>query len=396
MGLIGVNIKKGVMMKNNYEFWNSYLDNLLIRIDKLLCEKSHVYCDFHIHSDYSADSNQSLEQIIDRALKLNFDIISITDHDSVKVYDELYNYLKDNKIDKPIIVPGVEFTIHDKEYGSQFHILQTMINPKDVDLLSDILYQETACKRRAKKQFERLKYNLGIQYFIKKYNMNFSMEGYEKYLNTCPRKIYEYNSIMHYLMIEFKKNNISNWDILEKVKEWNLKDKCIIRRQLKIKAYDKYKEKYHNITDSDNNFRFFHNLLAVRGADDDFYSDFPCMGDLSVNNFGELQLESLNDKSITVFAHPSEDKLYLLKKLKKKNNNVCGMELNKRCLYKDIDSFYKVQKELNMIKLVGSDLHDIDDLSLYSDMSFYKIRGDEIKKIMEKYKKYREERKEQA
>ena len=37
-----------------------------------------------------------------------------------------------------------------------------------------------------------------------------------------------------------------------------------------------------------------------------------------------------------------------------------------------------------MIKLVGSDLHDIDDLSLYSDMSFYKIRGDEIKKIMEK------------
>ena len=343
--------------------------------------------DLHIHSNYSADSDETLEYIINRNTKLNFDIISITDHDSVKVYDELYNYLMNNKQTDIIIIPGVEFTIDNKNYGSQFHILQLFINPKSNAIIDNIKHQENACKNRSIKQLYRLNHNKAIKYFIKKYRMSFTIEGYEKYLSKLKIPIYEYKTIMEYIKISFDKNNITNWDILKKMKFYNLRDECIERKNRKIELFKEYEEKYKNYPDSDYNFRLFHNLLAMREMDDDFFKGYKMIGDLSVNNFNELKLDEINRDYLTIFAHPSEDRLDLLQDLLKINNNVLGMELNKRCKYKKEKLFYDKLKKLDMLLIKGSDSHDIDS-DLYDDIDFYNIDNIEIIKIIKKVEEY--------
>ena len=105
-------------MENNYLFWNEYLHEVQKKIEKLLSSKEKIYTDFHMHSDYSADGKQSLREIIKRTKDLGLDIIAITDHDSIIVYDDLYELLKHEDYDGPIIVPGVEFTTENHEYGS--------------------------------------------------------------------------------------------------------------------------------------------------------------------------------------------------------------------------------------------------------------------------------------
>lgn len=359
-------------MKNDYVFWKKFLAETLEKLENLLLEKDAIYVDFHIHSDYSADSKQSLKDIIARARKLKLDVISITDHDSCQVYDELYEYLKENKIDSPIIIPGIEFTIDNKDYGSQFHIIQSMINPKSEEIINDVVYQERASWIRIEKQFERLKKNKAIQYFCNKYNFEYTIEEYRDYLSKCYRPIPEYKTIMEYLMSKTKRYGITNWDILEQMRKWNETDKCIERKELKKLAYEKLVSKYMNNSLSDYDFRFFHCLLAVRGADDDFFSEYEARGDLSVNNYEELKMEELNKNNITFVAHPSENKLFLLEDLLKLNDNVCGMEFNKRCKYSDVKLFDDELKKLKMIKIIGSDSHDIDS-DLYDDIEFYRF-----------------------
>ena len=73
-----------------------------------------------MHSNYSADGKQDLKQILKTTKQKGFDIIAITDHDSIDVYDELYNMVK-NRLTKPLIIPGVELTMDNKEYGSINH-----------------------------------------------------------------------------------------------------------------------------------------------------------------------------------------------------------------------------------------------------------------------------------
>lgn len=374
-------------MKNDLLFWKKYLNKTIKNLEKLLEKNEPIFADFHIHSNYSADSDQSLEQIINRAQELNFDIISITDHDSIKVYDELYNYLKDNNLEKPIIIPGVEFTIDNKEYGSQFHILQLMINPKNEMIVNNILHQEQASWIRVKKQFERLERNQAMRYFFKKFKFNCTIEKYKKYLNNCTRPIPEYKTIMEYLMSETAKFNITNWDILKQMKKWNSTDKSLVRKKIKEEAFERLENRYNGDLQSDYDFRFFHSLLAIRGADDDFFLEYECMGDLSVNDYDELKLDELNKNNMTFFAHPSENKLYLLEKLLAVNNNICGMELNKRCKYSDIKNFNDKLERLNMLKIIGSDSHDIDS-NLYDDIKFYEISKTDLNKFIQKARKY--------
>ena len=83
-------------MENDYFFWNTYLKQTINKIDNMMKEKDIIYTDFHMHSDYSADGKQSLTQIIDRMRNLGMDIISITDHDSLSVYDELFEIMKNH------------------------------------------------------------------------------------------------------------------------------------------------------------------------------------------------------------------------------------------------------------------------------------------------------------
>lgn len=74
--------------------------------------------DLHIHSNYS-DGVLTPFQIIDEAVKNKVQIISITDHDSIKGYSKkLFDYAKEKNV---TLIPGVE--ISTKYQGFGVHIL---------------------------------------------------------------------------------------------------------------------------------------------------------------------------------------------------------------------------------------------------------------------------------
>lgn len=374
-------------VKNDYMFWNDYLNETIKKIEKMIQEKDVIYIDFHMHSDYSADGKQSLAQIIDRTKNLGMDIISITDHDSLGVYDEIFEMIKKSECSCPIIIPGVEFTIENSDYGSQFHILQLMINPKEKNILDNVKYNMEASWIRTKKQFKRISENETLQFFFHKYHINCSEEGYRKFLNTCKRPIPEYSTLAEYLMKVLWNKGITTWDILCKLEENNIKDTCLKRRKMKEERYKKLREKYKDNQEAHNSSRFLMSMLAVKGVDDDYFPNVKSSGSLSVNNYNELKLEQLNKNHITFFAHPNENRLDMLERFKKLNSNISGMEYNKQCNYSSASVFYKKANELNMIQIIGSDSHSIDS-SWYDDMNFYRADKIQLRDFINKAKEY--------
>ena len=156
---------------NNYEFWEKYNKFIKGEIGRLCRKKKELYIDLHIHSNYSADGKQNLKQILETTKEKGFDIIAITDHDSLNVYDELYDIVSKG-VTSPIIIPGIEFTTDKREYGNQCHMLQLFVNPKDPVILKDVSKNYNSMFNRSKIQFNRLKENITIKEIIKKHNIH--------------------------------------------------------------------------------------------------------------------------------------------------------------------------------------------------------------------------------
>lgn len=374
-------------MENDYVFWNEYLKRTIRKIEKTIREKDTIYADFHMHSDYSADGKQSLTQIIERMKNLGMDIISITDHDSVKVYDEVFELVKNDNYDYPIIIPGVEFTVENNDYGSQFHILQLMINPKEMNIMKDVKHNLEAAWIRVEKQFKRISNNETLQFFFNKHNIVCSEEDYKTFLKGCKRPIPEYSTLAEYLMKKLLDNHISTWNILDKLEKCNINDDCEERRNAKDERYKKLRKKYENVPESSNSPRFLMSMLAVKGVDDEYFPNYKSSGSLSVNNYGEIKLEQLNKNYITFFAHPNENRLDILRKLIGLNNNISGMEYNKQCKYSSPSIFYEKAKELKMIQIIGSDSHSYES-KWYDDMSFYIADKMQLENFVKKTKEY--------
>ena len=137
-------------MDNNYLFWESYLEKIKDKILELCLSKKELQIDFHIHSNHSADGKQTVKEIIETTKNKGFDIISITDHDSVSVYDEIYNLVKE-EITSPIIIPGIEFTIDIRKIEisefinlitSKISIIDINIDSGNIDDLIVKLYED--------------------------------------------------------------------------------------------------------------------------------------------------------------------------------------------------------------------------------------------------------------
>ena len=362
---------------NNYEFWNEYLKLIKKEILKLCRNKKKLHIDFHIHSNYSADGKQSISQIIESTKKQNFDIIAITDHDTLEAYDEIYNYVKDG-LTNPIIIPGIEFTIDNREYGNQCHLLQLFVNPKDKVLLKNVEKNYNAMFNRSKIQFKRLNENLAMNEITKKNRINISYEEYLKYLLNN-QMIPEYETLSFYLIDKLKKRKVTTFDVLDKLEKYNSCDPYKDRQLLKEKRYKQLREKYQYTTSNLYNSRFLLSMLAVREVDDDWWEK-PC-GSLSVNSYGQLKIEELNDKYRIFFAHPTEKSLDVVDKIVKNKKSIIGLELNCRSTYNDIENFYKVLDNNNLLKIIGSDSHD-NTLKFYNDMNFYEIDSLDLKRII--------------
>ena len=146
--------------------------------------------------------------------------------------------------------------------------------------------------------------------------------------------------------------------------------------------FEKLKQKYERNELNEKNTRFLLSMLAVREVDDDWW-DNPSSGSLSVNSYGQLKIEELNKKYYTFFAHPTESSLEVVDRIIKENKNIIGMELNRRCEYNQINKFDEILAKNGMLKIIGSDSHD-NSLQFYDDMNFYRIKSNEILKILNK------------
>lgn len=166
-------------------------------------------------------------------------------------------------------------------------------------------------------------------------------------------------------------------NLLEIINEDDIYDD---RKKYKKKRYEQLRNKYEYCDNNLYNSRFLLSMLAVKEVDDDWWNE-PSSGSLSVNSYGQLKIEELNDKYSIYFAHPTEKKLNIVNKIIRKYIKICGIELNIRNQYEDIKRFYDILESNNLEKIIGSDSHD-NKCEFYKDMSFYEISTDEIIKII--------------
>lgn len=74
--------------------------------------------DLHMHSNFSDDGELTPQEIINKAIENNLDIISITDHNSIKANAVALDYIRDKNIK---YIPGIEI---DCQYnGLNLHLL---------------------------------------------------------------------------------------------------------------------------------------------------------------------------------------------------------------------------------------------------------------------------------
>ena len=365
---------------NDYIFWENYLKDIKNRIIKLIEEKRDVIIDMHIHSTHSTDGSQTLKEIIETARKHKFDLISITDHDTVSVYNELFDYLKNNKLDDLIIIPGIEFTVENNKYGSQCHILQYMINPKSEEIKKDVKASLDSYYTRTDIQFQRLKQNEALQKIFKDNDIKISKKEYFRYLDKLHNPIPDYASLTAYITNKLLEKKVTVLDVFKALEQTNKHDLCAERRLLKEKRYKVLREKYKNNKDAYKSSRLLLSIIGVKGVDDDYFKEYEPCGSISVNSYGQLRIEDLNDKNITVFAHPTESKIGLVKELIKLNKSFVGIEDNSRNPYTKKERLTDTAKDLGFVITKGSDRHKDDNL--YDDISFYKIKSKDFKKIM--------------
>ena len=363
---------------NNYEFWENYLKNLKKELLKLSKEKEKVQIDLHIHSNYSADGKQSIKEILETTKSKGFDVISITDHDTLEAYKEIYNYVKDG-FTYPYIVPGIEFTIDNPSYGYQCHFVELFLNPCDATLKEKVKISKEANFKRSQKQFIRLDHNMTIQEILKQNNLSISYEEYLEFLNNN-NLVPEYTTLCTYLMTKFKSKKITNFqilDLLEKNNKWDIYED---RRKYKEKRYTKLRDKYLPVEENFYSTRLLLSMLGVKEVDDDWW-DEPMCGSISVNSYGQLKVEELNKNYPLFFAHPMEEKIKVVEDIIKNNPHVIGLELNVRTHYEDLNNFKNLLKKYHLKMSIGSDSHD-SSLSFYGNLEFYQISSKEFQDIL--------------
>lgn len=369
-------------------FWASYNRNAVQKIEKLIAQKKQQRQDFaivdlHLHSNYSTDANQHFWDILHNTKKYGFEIISITDHDDVRVYDEIFHAITGNQIDLdsfPILLTGIEHTVSFPEYGGMCHILKHFINPMSYNIRRDITILENSYFTRAHIQIERLYQSKAIQQLFKKNISDITEFDFLKYLQEKNIRLPDYIPLVEYLSLKLKKFRLSYKRLFEYLKRFNQEDPCSVRRNIKDKRFKLLEKKYEGMNVEGNN-RFLLSILAVRDVDDANYANFPASGNLSVNEYGQPNILQLNSDGITSFAHPTEQKINAVSTLCQIKKDIFALEDNYRNPYHDKILLTKTAQNLNLPIIKGSDSHSISD-DFYKNMEFYKMPITDLEKFV--------------
>lgn len=98
--------------------------------------------DLHVHTLYS-DGVYSPEKIVDTAIDVGLQAISLTDHDNILSYQVAQDYIKEKNLnDKLEVIQGVEINTLHKNY--EVHILGYFMNPENSDFKNLLKIQQQA------------------------------------------------------------------------------------------------------------------------------------------------------------------------------------------------------------------------------------------------------------
>ncbi len=377
---------------NNKKFWTRYNDDVEKRVLELIEAKERdgegfALCDFHMHSNHSSDGKQSVEDIINESIKYGFEIISITDHDCVSAYDELYKLLKKGLLPEkaPIIIPGIEHTVSFREYRTMCHIVKYFINLKSKDVNHDIKKLNASYYNRVKIQLDRILKSEFYQSIFQTYRIRVGYKDFLRYLKQR-HEIPDYAPLVDYLAIKFHDAGLKTAELYRLVREFNDKDPCVERRQMKLERFAYLDNKYQNIDVQDNR-RFMLSILGVRGVDDAYFPGYPISGSLSVDEYGQVSIYDLNHDGVTVFAHPEHDRVHLIENVKECAGGFWGLELNFKSKQEFFGELIAEAKKQNLHITCGSDRHAKTE-PVYENLDFYRINIYDLKSFIdEKHKK---------
>ena len=363
-------------MKNN----RKYNLEQLSKLEALLSKSQKLYkVDLHLHTTYSADGTQTVEEAILRAKQKGFNIISITDHDSIGAYEKIFDQKLNNIFEDLIIIPGVEFTVNYPEYEGRCHVLKYFFDLQDLGFRNNLLQNKTAYNNRIDIWFQRIKENDILKYFMESYNVFLSVEEYKSFLSNT--RIAEYATLMEYIFSKLAPKGINVWDVYNKAVNLNNKDDCVPRRIAKELALQRFYTKYKD-QDISQNYRKLRPILAPVGIDDNNYPKYKSSSSLSVNEFGQINIKDLNNSGINILAHPDNSKLYLANET---TNIFDGLEINFRSRKEVNKDVLEKAREISSLITIGSDSHDFLNNS-YDNMDFYCLSHADLEKFVLKIK----------
>lgn len=363
-------------MKNN----RKYNLEQLAKLEKLLSKPQKSYrVDMHLHTTYSADGTQTVEDAISRAKQHGFDIISIADHDSIDAYEKIFDSKSNGDFADLVIIPGIEFTVNYPEYHGRCHVLKYFFDLQDPGFKNNILQNKIAYNNRVNMWFQRIYENDTLKYFMESYNISLSIDEYKSFLSN--HKTAEYATLMEYIFSKLAPKGINIWDVYDKAVKLNDTDVCEARQIAKKLALQKFYIKYkdQNIAQ---NYRKLRPILAPVGIDDYYYPEYKSSGSLSVNEFGQIDIKDLNNSGINILAHPDDSKLHLINGA---TDILAGLEINFRSRKEANKNVLNKVRELSSLITIGSDSHDVSNNS-YDDIEFYCLSHEDLKNFVLKVK----------
>lgn len=108
--------------------------------------------DLHSHTTAS-DGRLSVNELIDRALSFDLDVLAITDHDTVEALDSAHQYIRDNNLPLKLI-NGIEFST--VWQNKDIHIVGLNIDPASPALSELVRQQQLHRESRAELIAQRL------------------------------------------------------------------------------------------------------------------------------------------------------------------------------------------------------------------------------------------------
>jgi len=109
------------------------------------------YADLHLHT-YHSDGTRSPTEVIDLAVKLDLQIIAISDHDNVAAFHEIRDYAAERAV---LLIPAAELSANHS--GVDVHILAYAFDPDDERLATRLAELRSARARRGETMVDRLR-----------------------------------------------------------------------------------------------------------------------------------------------------------------------------------------------------------------------------------------------